>query len=107
MILWFEQVDDSVLGAKVGIMARQIAKFVHGNKKYPWEQWQDGKVWQLVRGEDYTLPDLTMQKCIQTRAARVGMKANTSRNEEGLVIQFHPRPKPDWKKIRPRKTKKD
>jgi hypothetical protein len=40
---------------------------------YPWEQWLDGSIWELIEGEDFTTHPLMMERIIRTRAT--GRKA--------------------------------
>lgn len=34
-------------------MARKVDAFPPENRRYPWDEWLDGSVWELARGEDY------------------------------------------------------
>jgi predicted HNH restriction endonuclease len=80
---------------------RQLKSFDFGPprgrpQKYPWDKWEDGSIWQIVRGNDYAVSTENMQVNLHTRAAKDGRKVQTRKVEtpegEGLVFQFLPGP---------------
>lgn len=60
--------------------------------RYPWEQWLDGNVWQLFKGEDYTARDETLLSNARTQARRRSGKVRTRKLVEAgkasVVLQF-------------------
>ena len=64
-------------------MAEKLSKFdwtsqsklTEGDKAvYPWDDWMDGDIWQLVYGEDFDPHPLMMERIIRTRATGRGAK---------------------------------
>lgn len=75
-----------------------------GNAIYPWHEWTDGDAWELIRGEDYQVPDSTMRNIAHGYASRKGMRVQTSITNEGVVVRFiKPSPPKKLKKVRPKK----
>jgi hypothetical protein len=57
---------------------------------YPWNDWLDGGVWRLRRGEDYEPTDQVMRNICMRAGERRGLKVQTSSEGEGvLLIQAH------------------
>jgi hypothetical protein len=63
-------------------MAHKIAAMVEddgrGGRRYPWAEWLDGDVWELVKGEDFTVSPYSF-KCVAHQAARRAGLAPTIR----------------------------
>lgn len=57
--------------------------------RYPWDEWLDGQIWQIVAGEDYECSTESMRVQVYGAAKRLGTKATTrvTSNPEGLLIQ--------------------
>jgi hypothetical protein len=75
-------------------MARQLESFpASSGARYPWDEWLDGSVWELVKGEDFTskLPTFRANAQLQARkrSGRVRSKGTESGGREAVVIQFH------------------
>jgi hypothetical protein len=47
-----------------------------GNRKYPWEEWFDGSVWELRAGEDFTARPATFRTLAKQQAARRNIKVD-------------------------------
>ena len=75
-------------------MARRLEAFpASTGARYPWTDWLDGSVWELVHGEDFTskLPTFRANAQIQAkrRNGRVRSRAVTAADgREAVVIQF-------------------
>lgn len=74
-------------------MARKLESFpASSGARYPWDEWLDGNVWELVSGEDYTAKSPTFRANAQLqakkRSGRVRTKATESNGREAVVIQF-------------------
>lgn len=56
--------------------------------KYPWEEWMDGKAWEIKQGEDFadTLPVSNFVNAMHAKARKRGMKLRTK--TDGPIIQF-------------------
>lgn len=55
---------------------------------YPWDDWTDGSVWRLVRGQDFIVPLDDMRANVYGEASRRGLKAKTTVRDGDLIIQF-------------------
>jgi hypothetical protein len=42
---------------------------------YPWDEWSDGRTWQITRGEDFEVSAMAMRAQITGAATRRGMRA--------------------------------
>lgn len=65
-------------------------------RRYPWEEWLNGDVWQLFAGEDYTSKTRTIIAGARARAKRMdgGLRTRLFEEESGresVVLQFIPR----------------
>lgn len=62
-----------------------------GHSKYPWDQWADGRIWQLRAGEDFTASVPSFRVAAGTWARRNGRKVRISaRGATGTVtLQFY------------------
>jgi hypothetical protein len=75
-------------------MAKQLEAFpVPSTRRYPWDQWLDGSVWQLFKGGDYSCcRTQTALANARSQAKRLGgtvrTRSVTNGDEESLVIQF-------------------
>lgn len=76
-------------------MARKLREFPAAGIRgtYPWDEWLDGSVWELVKGKDYDKADDAMKNIIKAKATpKSGLKVRTYVPEEGkIVFQFYPR----------------
>lgn len=76
-----------------------MAKVVKGDlvsagrpRKYPWEEWLDGRTWELTRGEDFTSNALAFRNQIYTRARDFGKLVSvTIVDDDTLRMQGRPR----------------
>lgn len=58
---------------------------------YPWDEWFDGDVWELVFGEDFTIKTKSMRTNAQSVARKRGGRLKTGETKEGnLILQFIP-----------------
>jgi hypothetical protein len=78
-------------------MARRVDSFENGGtmRRYPWSEWTDGSIWEIMRTEDYDVPTENMRVNLHERAKQDGMKVRTaivrpSALQEGLRFQFSP-----------------
>jgi hypothetical protein len=62
-------------------------------RTYPWDEWLNGKAWELRRGEDYEVSTPAFRSAARQAAKRAKkrLKAWPFRNDEsdGLVIQAY------------------
>jgi hypothetical protein len=72
-------------------MARLVAELPDpgrdGKSKYPWDQWLDGRVWLLEKGEDFRISVPSMQSSVTNAARARGLKVKMRARPEGLYIQ--------------------
>ncbi len=77
-------------------MARRVDRFEkevqEALRRYPWEQWCDGSIWEIRQGEDYDVPTENMRVNLHERAKQRVMKVRTEKFKdkpsEGLRFQF-------------------
>jgi hypothetical protein len=75
-------------------VARKLESFPAATgARYPWDEWLDGSVWELVRGVDFHAKATTFRTNAQIQAkkrgGRVRSKAVEAGGHEAVVIQFH------------------
>lgn len=60
--------------------------------KYPWDEWTDGRIWEIEKGVDFTIPIVHMQQNITRKARAMKMKATTrSDKSKKIIFKFAPR----------------
>lgn len=63
-----------------------------GSSRYPWDEWLNGDVWQLFKGDDYAARDETLLSNARNQARRRDGKVRTRKlNDDGkqsVVVQF-------------------
>lgn len=63
------------------------------NWKYPWDQWTDGQVWELVRGEDFAPTIRNFRPQCYMVAQRRGMEIRTYAPDgwwgDRIQVQFY------------------
>jgi hypothetical protein len=75
-------------------MARKLDQFPLSNAaRYPWDEYLDGSVWELTRGEDFRCSVRSIQGAARAQANRrrgtVRMRTRRSENgREVVVMQF-------------------
>jgi hypothetical protein len=55
--------------------------------KYPWTEWLDGNVWELVPGKDFNCSITTMRSQFAIRARMRGLTFRTTFTGDRLVVQ--------------------
>jgi hypothetical protein len=76
-------------------MANRIDFFPEAppQNNYPWDEWLDGGVWELVPGADFKGKPATFRASAVAQAARREGKVRTQRihrdGEERLYLQFY------------------
>lgn len=78
-------------------MARKLDQFpLSKAAKYPWDEYMDGNVWELTRGEDFDCSVTSMQGAARTQANRrrgtVRMRTRHSNDGRELVVLQFVRP---------------
>lgn len=58
-----------------------------GDRIYNWSLWLDGRVHELVEGEDFTVKPESMRAMAFTQAKRLGVPVKTRQTELGLAVQ--------------------
>ena len=74
-------------------MARRVDSFEdEPQRRYPWDEWTDGKIWEIRQGEDYDVPTENMRVNLHDRARGKAMVVKTRKvgdeTWEGLRFQF-------------------
>ena len=74
-------------------MAKEISEQwpVEGHKtKYPWDEWLNGSVWELLEGVDFPHQIQRMRVQTYVAAGKRGLKARTSQSgPKKLIIQAY------------------
>ncbi len=55
--------------------------------KYPWEEWLDGSIWRLSKGEDFQCEPATFRSSAISKAKRLGINLKSSVAGDQVVIQ--------------------
>ncbi len=75
-------------------MARRVQRFekdvIEIPRRYPWEQWCDGSIWEIRQGQDYDVATENMRVNLHDRAKQRVMKVRTEkfRDENGEGLRF-------------------
>jgi hypothetical protein len=74
-------------------MAKRLTAFPwdqSGRRRYPWDEWADGGVWEIRQGKDYDVPTENMRVNLHLKADALGSKARTKKVQggTGLIFQF-------------------
>lgn len=56
------------------------------SRSYPWNEWFDGRIWQLEPETDFDGPPVSLERVIRTSANRRGIKVRVRITEDGYVI---------------------
>jgi hypothetical protein len=56
--------------------------------KYPWQQWANGEVWEVKRGEDFDISPSNFAQRVYQQAYSRGAKANVNINEDTVTFQI-------------------
>jgi hypothetical protein len=54
---------------------------------YPWDEWLDGRVWKLTRGEDFPSKPRYFGNMAQVSGSRRGVKVETRVDGDDLYIR--------------------
>lgn len=66
-------------------MARRVEEFPENpSGRYPWEEWLDGSVWELILGEDILGKPSSFRSAAITQAKRKGGKVRTVVKRAGV-----------------------
>lgn len=80
-----------------GLPAQTRANAGRG-EKYPFDEWFDGNVYELVEGEDFESKRSTMATVLHTAASKRDMLIQTRMTQDGLAIQARPLTEDDKKR---------
>jgi hypothetical protein len=76
-------------------MARRVERFEkdvqEAPRRYPWEQWCDGSIWEIRQGEDYDVPTENMRVNLHERAKQRVMTVRTEKfrdKQQGEGLRF-------------------
>jgi hypothetical protein len=75
-------------------VARRLDEFPGvSTRRYPWEVWLNGEVWELSAEDDFTAKTKTIVAAARARAKRMGGRARTrllqkDSGSELVVLQF-------------------
>ena len=72
-------------------MARQLTRFKRTSRpgpdeKYPWDQWLDGKTWELVQGEDFDCEITTMADNVRRHARERKILISVFRESDDTLV---------------------
>lgn len=67
-------------------MAEVIEQFPseqrRATRRYPWDDWADGRIWKLRRGEDFDANPDQFRNRLYSQAKKRGLEARTSKTVE-------------------------
>jgi hypothetical protein len=74
-------------------VARRLDTFPPSRtRRYPWDEWLNGDIWQLVPGEDFEAKTPTLVATARLQAKRLGGTVRTrsvsDQGRDSLVLQF-------------------
>ena len=74
-------------------MPRKLDAFPQaGTRRYPWDEWLNGEVWQLFKDEDDSSKTTTILSNARIQAKRLGGSVRTrtlmEQGRESLALQF-------------------
>lgn len=71
-------------------MANKVDTFpaARGLAAYPWEDWEDGSIWQIRHGEDFDIPVEGMSSSLYQRAKRVCKRVKVAVRDDTITFQF-------------------
>jgi len=58
---------------------------------YPWSDWTDGRIWEITRGEDFTLAVQSMAGLLRMRASRLGLSIQQRVRGDVIAFRFMPK----------------
>jgi hypothetical protein len=67
-------------------------------EKYPFDEWFDGNIYELVEGEDFEAKRSTLATVIHNAATKRDLIVATRMTQDGLAIQAKPLTKEDKKR---------
>jgi hypothetical protein len=67
-------------------------------EKYPFDEWFDGNIYELVEGEDFEAKRSTLATVIHNAATKRDLIVATRMTQDGLAIQARPLTKEDKKR---------
>jgi hypothetical protein len=59
------------------------------SRSYPWDDWFDGRIWQLEPRVDFDGPAVSLERVIRTSANRRGIKVRIRIDGDVVVVQRH------------------
>lgn len=68
------------------------------SRSYPWNDWFDGRIWQLEQGTDFDGPPASLERVIRTSANRRQIKVRIRIDGEIVVLQQHNGEMPEFTK---------
>lgn len=76
-------------------MAKQVNSMPpNGGRKYPWEEWLNGKAWEAQRGEDFDCDASVFRRILLTKANRANRTVTTRVSGDKVTFQFKRKRKP-------------
>jgi len=61
-----------------------------GGSKYPWDEWLDGGVWAIKRGEDFDVSVATFRSTAYTTANRRHLNLTSRVDGDTVLLQARP-----------------
>lgn len=74
------------------------------SEQYPYAEWLDGQIWQLVEGEDYKSKSTSMLTNIRQAAQKRDLKVRTRFVDGGIVVQAYKPEADEPEQAKPRPT---
>lgn len=72
-------------------MAKTVKTFNFTSRRspfYPWDEWFDGRIWQLTKGEDFSVSLHSFRTCAYLAASKRGGRVRSSTSGDVVTLQF-------------------
>jgi hypothetical protein len=56
--------------------------------RYPWAEWSDGRIWELIPGEDFQCSVESFRSLVSDRARKQNMVASVNNRDNKVYLQF-------------------
>lgn len=57
-----------------------------GRYSYPWDQWTDGSIWKVKRGEDFNTSQTNFGASVYDKARKIGKKVRVKNEPDDVVV---------------------
>ncbi len=69
-------------------MSKTIQEVAHGNRKYPWKRWADGRLHRAKAGKHFSCTTSHFRRALSMHAHRNDLTVTTRTNGDTVSFQF-------------------